>query len=858
MRRVIMFSGFALCLMVNCFSAFGAEDGLAAWWKFDTGKDGVATDSVGGIDDAISGNFEYVDGVVGKAIDFDGYTTSITREAAKAPRLVESFTIEAWVAPQVYPWNWTAIVSQAGKEVAEEQWTPDTIPEEQLKAGLIGAKFSEPDFRNADSLDVLKRIEGDWSGTLHDWSARWRGYIVGPVTGEVLFEAEADNGLILKIGEKVVIDGLGRGKARSGKFAMVKGKRYPVVLSYFQDGDPSYLRLYWSWGGGKKEIVGGSFLMHTDRDELEAKKEDPEFKVPARERERRLFFGVDAEGHIGLHLMVNDKWYECTSEKKIDLLKWTHVAGTFDKDEGIRIYINGEAAGALSVKGVVTPAVGSDMLIGKSVRKMYPENTERAPSRKILSNMIWDGLIDEVKIYDRSLSGGEIRERFGSAKPKKEQPLSWREMPSGPKDLKPEFGATYCRLRYCDEWEKLWRVGDYPDILVRFDESPVRLVFWRGTSFGGSWVTENGIWMGDQSLEDGSEWGCNEHMSDKQCRYSHVRLLENNEARVVVHWRYAVVDIRYVINHQDPKTGWGDWTDEYYYIYPDAVTTREQVLWTSRDPGDFQWQETIFFNQPGTRPEDNVEIDALTLCNMKGQTKTYSWANGAPRSYSEPAGANIQMTNLKAKNKHFIIMEPGGEEIGTFTGGIRKEWSHFPWWNHWPVAQLANDGRRVTGPDRPSHSSITSGIRSYTNGEGDSYVGVRLYGMTDKAITSLVPLARSWIYPAKLRVVGGGFESEGYDKYQRAYVLRCEDKGNPSTLKIRLAANKKSPVQNLALVIKDWGEGDAQVKVNGKVMERGRVLRIGHRHRLEGSDLIVWLEMSSTKAVKIEVAGVSE
>ena len=56
-------------------------------------------------------------------------------------------------------------------------------------------------------------------------------------------------------------------------------------------------------------------------------------------------------------------------------------------------------------------------------------------------------------------------------------------------------------------------------------------------------MTENGLWMGDQSIElwsGKSGWGSSENMADKQTRYSHVRLIENNDARVVVHWRYAI------------------------------------------------------------------------------------------------------------------------------------------------------------------------------------------------------------------------------------------------------------------------------------------------------------------------------
>lgn len=77
-------------------------------------------------------------------------------------------------------------------------------------------------------------------------------------------------------------------------------------------------------------------------------------------------------------------------------------------------------------------------------------------------------------------------------------------------------------------------------------------------------VTENGKRIGNQSAETFADMGCMEHMSDKQDRYSHVRIIENHAARVVIHWRYALCDITYQIANINPITNWGDWTDEYY------------------------------------------------------------------------------------------------------------------------------------------------------------------------------------------------------------------------------------------------------------------------------------------------------
>jgi hypothetical protein len=82
----------------------------------------------------------------------------------------------------------------------------------------------------------------------------------------VTFTAEVDNGIRLAIGNTVVIEGLERNGGRTGKYTMVKGKKYPLSLWYFQDGDPSYLRLYWSWPGRDKIIVNEDAFSYSPAD----------------------------------------------------------------------------------------------------------------------------------------------------------------------------------------------------------------------------------------------------------------------------------------------------------------------------------------------------------------------------------------------------------------------------------------------------------------------------------------------------------------------------------------------------------------------------------------------------------------
>ena len=685
-------------------NSHAVDEGLVSWWRFDDDRSNSATDSVTGIRDTLIGDFRHVDGVRGKCIRMDGYTTEIHRKGAEAPALADALTIEAWVAPQTYPWNWTPIVNQAQQE--------------------------RPAENNPGSL-----------------------------------------------------------------------------------------------------------------------------APPSVRRRPRLFFGLDAAGHLALKLEIDGALRECVSKEPLLLLKWSHIAGTFDCQHGLALFVNGKLAGELAVKGRLTPSEGGDLILGRNIEEMGPVNSERKASADWPSDMVFDGLVDEVKIFDRALSPDQIARNWSRLRPAQEQPLRWRQMPAGPKALPSRFAAVYCRLRYDELWEEHWRVSDKSDILIHFDKSPVRLVFWRGTSYGGAWVSENGRWMGDQSLErvgqGKSPWGCAEHMSDKQTRYSRVSIIEQNEARIVLHWRYAISDIAYNIFGASSPTDWGEWTDEFYFIYPDAVSTRHQILFT--DHLSHEWQETIVLHQPGTRPEDNIDLEAMTLANMKGESKTYSWAGGPPRKFSEPSDINIQMVNLKSRYKPFIIFEPG-PAIRPFRGAIHKEYSHFSWWNHWPVAQLPNDGRAATAPDRPSHSSLSQSVENSQvihKTSDRTFSVVTLIGMSDQPARSLAPLARSWNKPPKLSIGSRGFSGGGYDKNERAFQIETTTPGKPGVLDLTLGACAASPLVNPALVIRNWGDAGVEVEVNGRDLPRGEDVRWGYRDTLEGRDLILWLKIESSKPLEL-------
>ena len=115
------------------------------------------------------------------------------------------------------------------------------------------------------NLDTLDKVFTDGG---NDWGAKWLGSIEGPFTGEVTFDVEVDNGMRLEIDGKRVINAWRKKDARQGKISMVKGKKYPLVMSYYKEGGASYLKLYWSWEGKEKEIVPTDALSYTIEDAM--------------------------------------------------------------------------------------------------------------------------------------------------------------------------------------------------------------------------------------------------------------------------------------------------------------------------------------------------------------------------------------------------------------------------------------------------------------------------------------------------------------------------------------------------------------------------------------------------------------
>jgi len=582
---------------------------------------------------------------------------------------------------------------------------------------------------------------------------------------------------------------------------------------------------------------------------------------------RGFFFGIDHLGRVVFRIPGLNRWYEAVSDQVIPLREWSHIAAVYRADNDISVYINGENVASVSISGRYLPSQFVPTTIGRN-------NTLQVWNEYQLTNpgtyFYLDAILDEICLTGRAKDSREIKEYLTNVHNIPEPELSRRDkFPKGPVGSG-SFGAFYSRLNYYKEWDEMWRVGDKPDVFVRFENSPVQLVFWRGTSFVPCWVSENDIWYTNEWLET---WGsdvvsCAEPLMDRHCKYSHVRIIENNDARVVVHWRYALSDAFYKIA-AITDDGRGEWCDEYHIIYPDNVGIRKMELHYSKPERKHDWVEQIVLTQPGEHPDDIIEEDAITLVNMKGDMKKYSWHDDIKKEMPEPEGANISCVNLKSRYKPFIILPDG--PVNTVEGKWDSPYfrtyaakmaifyrpdpvpSVYGWWNHWPVAQVPGDGRWILTPDRPGHFNLTTFVQWNDCSKTErTRTRIMLQGMTDSDAPELVSLARSWLSAPEMIISSEGFNGGIYDMAERAYIIE-KTAANKEILKIRLKGSEDSPVENPAFIIKNWGRDIAGVSINGEQLGNKDVLHQGVIQSPLGEDLIIWLRMKATKEIKINI-----
>ena len=130
---------------------------------------------------------------------------------------------------------------------------------------------------------------------------------------------------------------------------------------------------------------------------------------------------------------------------------------------------------------------------------------------------------------------------------------------------------------------------------------------------------------------------------------------------------------------------------------------------------------------------------------------------------------------------------------------------------------------------------------------------VHLEGMSDAGVAALAALARSWESPAVLKVESPGYSGD-HDPGERAWIVERSAAAATEPLALTLAASPSSPVENVALVVKGWGDGEATLTLDGREVASGKDFRVGHRRRLEATDLVVFAPARATSPLRLVLA----
>lgn len=96
------------------------------------------------------------------------------------------------------------------------------------------------------------------------------------------------------------------------------------------------------------------------------------------------------------------------------------------------------------------------------------------------------------------------------------------------------------------------------------------------------------------------------------------------------------------------------------------------------------------------------------------------------------------------------------------------------------------------------------------------------------------------------RVIEDGSDLPVYNRKQRAYELTA----NASALSFALEGLPETPIVNPAFVIYNWGGGDAEVRVDGKIVTSDT--RQGHVITADKETLIVFIEKNAIRMTRFE------
>jgi len=418
------------------------------------------------------------------------------------------------------------------------------------------------------------------------------------------------------------------------------------------------------------------------------------------------------------------------------------------------------------------------------------------------------------------------------------------------------------------------------EVVVTFDTMPTRVSF----DLPGhvKLITENGIpytngatetYITSEGFKEGASY---EPWNDKTNKYSRMWIESQNDARIVVRHRCALIKGDKICHQDKPKVapyGPGNWTDEWYIFHPDGTHTRRIKIWNAvaresgRHGAKYPYELEgmyLWWGSPcrGKTASDHLEDGVITLIKMNGARKTIN-LNPYPlgideyhrmsRAYGEFSNANIHVINTKSKYRPWRMGRWSKTLSVTPYVPVHKQVQLVPCF---PPATTEQSGYSVAGLGQMNWGEFwkltdTSMSEIWLNG----------FTTNREPARELAALARSWQYAPRMKVTNrNGVVAQGYSIGDLAYLIDATKPKRSEEVHVKISASEKSPIVNPAFLVNNWGSGDAVLEIDGKVIPRGKDFRMGHYKTLGLEDgrkwtdvLVVWAKVSSTKPARIGI-----
>ena len=316
----------------------------------------------------------------------------------------------------------------------------------------------------------------------------------------------------------------------------------------------------------------------------------------------------------------------------------------------------------------------------------------------------------------------------------------------------------------------------------------------------------------------------------------------------------------------------GDWTDEWYYIYPDGMHTRHVRIYTGLAAQSLtvtdqqfngappireippmvvhEFHEEFIFGQDGHVPGDDIELEAMTFIKMDGSSRNISF-DPYPKDFGDFTMANIMIVNTRSEYKPYTIFIPQGLEQQSYP--LEGKAPHV--FQTWP----SNPG------DKGYSVSLGHALNWWHYKRNDTILEqVYLSGMihSEDPGRELLPLAKSWLEYPHLLMDGlkPSYIETSYDQAQRAYIIPDKQNG-PRKIRFELGfpeefeQEENIPVNivNPVFIVPAWGRADAAIKVNGSKLTRGDEYRMGYEKGKIAEDLVIWLDYDADKKTAFEI-----